>query len=165
MVKIKYIVIAAVVILGIVAVRHFLQTEEKKVRKQFELLSEWVSKGPGESVLTTSYKIQHIATLFVKPCVFKADIIAFTGSYTPEEIAGFAGRSRFYLADLSLKFYDLNIEFPEQAMAQVTLTAKLIGKTKSGEYIDATHELKTLLTNPEGTWLFSHVEVVEVLQK
>lgn len=165
MVKIKYIIITAVVILGIVVVRHFLQNEEKKVRKQFALLSEWVSKEPNESIVTTSYKIQHIAALFADPCEFKADIIAFTGSYTPEEIAGFAGRSRFYLSNLSLKFYDLSIEFPEQGMAQVTLTATLIGKTKSGEDIDATQELKTALTKPEGTWLFSHVEVVEVLQK
>jgi hypothetical protein len=33
----------------------------------------------------------NIATLFADPCAFKADIIYFTGSYTPDEIRGFAG--------------------------------------------------------------------------
>jgi len=165
MVKIKYIVITAVAILGIMAVRHLLQNDEKKVRRQFESLSEWVSKEPEESLVTTSYKIQHITTLFADPCAFKADIISFTGNYTPDEISGFAGRSRFYFSDLSLKFYDLDITFLEQGMAQVTVTTKLIGKTKGGEYVDATHELKTVLTKTEGEWLFSHIEIVEVLQK
>jgi hypothetical protein len=165
MVKIKYLVIAAVVVLGIVAVRHFLQTDEKKVRKQFALLAEWVSKEPNESLVTASYNIQHIATLFANPCEFKADIISFTGNYTPDEISGFAGRSRFYLTSLSLKFYDLDITFLEEGMAQVTVTAKLTGQTKGGESIDAIHELKTVLTKTDGAWLFSHVEVVEVLQK
>jgi len=150
---------------GIVAVRHFAQTDEKKVRKQFASLSEWVTKEPDESIVTTSYKIQHIPTLFADPCRFKADLISFTGSYTPEEISGFAGRSRFHFANLSLKFYDLDIAFPAKETAQVTLTATLSGETKSGEHVDATHELETVLMKAKDRWLFSYVEIVEVLQK
>ena len=163
--KIKYIVVAAIIIVGIVAVRHFAQTDEKKVRKQFALLAEWVTKEPNESIVTTSYKIQHIATLFADPCGFKADLISFTGSYTPEEISGFAGRSRFYFSNLSLKFYDFDIAFPDKETARVTLTATLRGETKSGEHVDATHELETVLTKVENEWLFSYIEIVEVLQK
>jgi Flp pilus assembly pilin Flp len=164
-VKIKYLLIAAFVIVGIVAVRSFLQTDEKKVRKQFTQLAERVSKEPDESLVTTSYNIQHIAMLFADPCIFKADIIAFSGSYTPDEISGFAGRSRFYLAHLSLTFYDLNIAFLEEGVAQVMVTARVTGKTKGGDDINTTHELKTVLTETEGEWRFSQVEVVEVLQK
>lgn len=165
MVKMRYFVIAAMIVVGIVAVRHFVQTEEKKVRKQFALLSEWVSKEPEESIFTTSSKIQNIASIFADPCGFKVDIISFTGSYTPEEISGFVGRGRFRFINLSLKFYDLDIEFLEHGTAQVLLTATLTGQTKSGEHVDATHELETVLTKPENTWLFSTFEVIEVLQK
>ena len=163
--KVRYLIIAALIIVGIVAVRHFAQTDEKKVRKQFESLSEWVTKEPDESIVTTSYKIQHIATLFANPCSFKADHISFTGSYTPEEISGFAGRSRFHFSNLSVKFYDLEVSFPDKKTAQVTLTATVTGETKSGEHIDATHELETVLTKAEVEWLFSYFEIVEVLQK
>jgi hypothetical protein len=164
-VKIKYLIIAALVLFGIVAMRFLVQTDEKKVRTQFSLLAEWVSTQPDESLVTTSYNIRHIATLFADPCVFKADIISFTGSYTPDEIGGFAGRSRFYVSYLTLKFYDLDIIFVQEGVAQATVTAKLAGKTKSGEILEATHELKTVLTKTERTWRFSRVEVVEVLQK
>jgi len=109
------------------------------------LLSEWVSKKANESIFTTSYKIQHIATLFADPCRFKADLISFTGSYTPEEISGLAGRGRFHFASFSLTLYDLDIEFPDRGTAEVTLTATLIGETKNGEYVNATHELETIL--------------------
>lgn len=163
--KVRYIVIAAIIIVGIVAVRHFAQTDEKKVRKQFALLSEWVTKEANESIVTTSYKIQHIATLFADPCRLKADLISFTGSYTPEEISGFAGRSRFHFSNLSLKFYDLNLSFPDKETAQVTLTATVTGETKSGEHVAATHELETVLTKTEDEWLFSYIELIEVLQK
>ena len=163
--KVRYIIIAAIIIVGIVAVRHFAQTDEKKVRKQFTLLSEWVTKESNESIVTTSYKVKHIATLFADPCSFKADLISFTGSYTPEEISGFAGRSRFHFSNLSLKFYDLDVSFPDKETAQVTLTATLTGETKRGEHADATHELEMVLTKAEDEWLFSYVEMIEVLQK
>jgi hypothetical protein len=164
-VKVRYIVIAAIIIVGIVAVRHFARTEEKKVQKQFALLSEWATKEADESIITTSYKIQHITTLFADPCSVKADLISFTGSYTPEEISGFAGRSRFHFSHLSLKFYDLDIAFLDKGTARVTLTATVTGESKSGEHVDATHELKTVLTKAEDEWLFSYFEIVEVLQK
>ena len=165
MVKIKYLVIAALVLLGIAAIPFLMQTDEKKIRTQFSLLAAWVSKQPDESLVTTSYNVQHIATLFVDPCVFKADMISLSGSYTPDEISGFAGRSRFALSYLTLKFYDLDIIFVQEGIAQTTVTAKLTGKTKSGDILEATHELKTVLTRVEGKWHFSRVEVVEVLQK
>ena len=45
MVKMKYLVVAAsVVLLAILAYVFLFQTEEKKVKKQFTLLSESVSK-------------------------------------------------------------------------------------------------------------------------
>lgn len=166
MVKIKYIIIAILIVIGvIVAVHHFSQSAEKEVRKQFDRLSEWVSKDPGESVFTTSNKMQNIATLFADPCRFKADIISFTGSYTPEEVSRFVARSRFYFSELSLKFYDLEIDFPEEGIANVTLTAKLTGKIKGGESVDATHEIESVLTDIEDQWLFSEFEVIEVLKK
>jgi hypothetical protein len=164
-VKIKHLVIAALVLFGIVAMRFLIQTDGKKIRTQFNLLAAWVSKQPDESLVTTSYNVQHIATLFADPCVFTADVISLSGSYTPDEISGLAGRSRFSVSYLALKFYDLNIIFVQEGMAQATVTAKLTGKTKSGDILEATHELKTVLIKTEGKWRFSRVEVVEVLQK
>lgn len=166
MVRIKYIIIALlVVILGIWAALHLLQSEEKKVKKQFHLLSKWASKETGENTFTMAQKIKNIGTLFGEHCELKADLIAFSGRYTPEEISGYAARARFPFSSLSLQFYDFNLAFPEEGVAKVTLTGRLTGRTTTGEDVDETHELECALKKIESKWLFSYLEVVEVLKK
>jgi hypothetical protein len=64
-----------------------------------------------------------------------------------------------------LKFYDFHTVFPERAVAKVTLTAKLTGKSTTGEQADETRELECILKKIEKKWLFSQIEVVEVLKK
>lgn len=164
--KIKYIIIAILIVIsGILITRYFSESEEKKVKKQFHLLSEWVSKDPDEAIFTMSHKIKHIATLFAEDCGLKADIISLAGSYTPEEISKYAARARSQFINLSLQFYDLDIDFPQDGTAKVILTARLTGKTKIGEYVDETHELESVLTKIDDKWLFSDFAVVEVLKK
>jgi hypothetical protein len=169
MVRIKYIIIAVLVVIfgvwGIWAAVHFFQSEEKKVKKQFHLLSKWVSKETGENTFTMAQKIKNIGTLFGKHCELKADLISFSGRYTPEEISSYAARARFPFSSLSLQFYDFSVAFPEEGIAKVTLTGKLTGRTTTGEDVDETHELECVLKKIEKKWLFSDVEVVEVLKK
>jgi hypothetical protein len=166
MVKIKYIIIAVLmVIIGIWAAIYFFQNEEKKVRKQFNLLSEWVSKAPGENTFAMVQKIKNIGTLFPENCELKVPVYSISGSYTREEITGYATRGRALFSQLYLKFYDLHIAFPEKEVAKVTLTAKLTGRSTLGENVDETHELECLLKKIENKWLFSAFEVVEVLKK
>ena len=166
MVRFKNIIIGALVlVIGIGVTIYFFPSEEKKVKKQFRLLAEWVSKEPGENTLTMAYKVKNIGTLFDGTCEFKIPSYSFSGSYTPEEISGYAANGRLYCSQLHLKFYDLVIAFPEMGIAKVTLTAKLTGKLTVGEYIDETHELEFVLKKIEKRWLFSKFEVVEVLKK
>jgi hypothetical protein len=67
--------------------------------------------------------------------------------------------------DLTLKFYDVSIRFPEKGAASVTLTASLKGKTAVGDLVDETREVQCVLKKVDKKWLFSEVEVVEVLKK
>jgi len=161
----KIIIITVIVAVGVWAVAYFFPSEEKKVRKQFRLLAEWVSKDPGENTLTTVYKIKHIGTLFDTTCEFKVPVYSFSGNYTADEISGYAAQGRLASSQLYLKFYDLDITFPEEGNAKVTLTARLTGKLNVGDYIDETHEVESVLKKVEKKWLFSKVEVIEVLKK
>ena len=73
MVKIKYILIGVlIVILGILAAVIFFPNEEKRVKKQFNLLSEWVSRPPDENTFTLLQKMKNIGTLFDEHCELKA---------------------------------------------------------------------------------------------
>ena len=166
MVRFKNIVIGAVVlVIGIGVTLYLFPSEEKKVKKQFRLLAEWVSKEPGENTITMAFKVKNVGTLFDGACEFKIPSYSFAGSYTPEEISGYAANGRLYCSQLHLKFYDLVVDFPEKGMAKVTLTAKLTGKSNAGEYIDEIHELESILRKIEKKWLFNKFEVVEVLKK
>jgi hypothetical protein len=166
MVRIKYLAIAVlVVILGIWAALHFFQSEEKKVKKQFHLLSNWASKEAGENTFTMAQKTRNIGKLFAEHCELKADLISFSGRYTPEEIYSYAASARFRFSNLSLQFYDFNVAFPEEGIARVTLTGRLKGRTTTGEDVDETHELECALKKIDNKWLFSYVEVVEALKK
>jgi len=166
MVSYKNIIIAALVLtIGIGGLLYLFPSEEKKVKKQFRLLAEWVSKDPGESTMTMAFKVKNVGTLFGKICEFKIPSYSFSGSYTPEEISSYAANGRLYCSELHLKFYDLVVDFPEKGMAKVTLTAKLTGKSNAGEYIDETHELESILRKTEKKWLFNKFEVIEVLKK
>lgn len=164
--RVKHILIASlVVIAGTVTFLYFFQNEEKKVRKQFRLLSEWVSKDPGENMIIMAHKTKSIGTLFAGKCKLKTPFESISGSYTPEEISSYAARGRLQSSQLSLKFYDLSIRFPERGVARVTLTASLTGRSSSGESFNEAHELECGLKKIEKRWLFSEFEVVEVLKK
>ena len=166
MVKSRYILIVAmIVVAGIWATVFFFPSEDKKVKKQFALLSEWISKDPNESPLTMARKVKNLGTLFAENFELKEPVHPLSGSYTREEITNIALRGRAHFFDLALKFYDLDISFPEEGVARVTVTGRLTGKSSSGEQMDETRELECLLRKIENQWLFSQLEVVEVLKK
>ena len=166
MVKMKYILIGVlIVILGILASVIFFPSEEKRVKKQFHLLSEWVSKSPEENAFALLQKMKNIGTLFDEHCELKAPSQSLSGSYTREEISTYAGSARSHLSQLNLKFYDLHILFPEKEIAKVTLTGRLTGKYAAGEQVDETREVECVLKKIEKKWLFHRIEVIEVLKK
>lgn len=169
MVRLKTVVIlGSAVVVGILAVLYFSPSEEKKVRKQFDLLSQYVAKEPGEDPFSMANRIQHISRLFAENCEFKIEgdpFYSFSGNDSRQEVAGYALRSRSYFSDLVLKFHDLKIRFPEKELAHVRLTARLTGKSTSGENIEEVRELQCVLSKIEKRWLFSSFEVVEVLKR
>jgi hypothetical protein len=166
MVKMRYVFPAvAIVIIGIAVTVHFFPSEEKKVKKQFQLLSEGVLKSPKENAFTMLQKMKNIGALFDEHCELKAPGQSLSGRYTRGEISTHAGSARSSFSQLDLKFYDFHIVFPEKETTKVTLTARLTGRSTAGEQMDETHELECLLRKVEKKWLFSAIEVVEVLKK
>jgi hypothetical protein len=165
-VKVKYILIALILIaLGVWAAITLSQSEEKRVKKQFHLLSEAVSKEAGENIFILDQKLKKIGSVFDETCNIKIPAHSLGGPLARDEITGYAARARLHFSQLHLKFYDFDISFPMKDGAKVRLTGRLTGKTTYGEAVDEAHELECLLKRIEKRWLFSHIEVVEVLKK
>ncbi len=166
MVKKKFLfIVGLMVILGIMLAIAFFPSEEKRVKKQFRLLSECVSKSPEENAFTLLQKMKNIGSLFNANCELKTDYPSLSGSYTREEISTYAGSARSHVSQLDLRFYDLQVIFPEKEVAKVTLTARLTGTSTAGERMDETRELECFMKKIEKKWLFSKIEVIEVLKK
>jgi hypothetical protein len=166
MVKIRYLLAGVLIaIVGMVLVVSVFPSEEKRVKKRFRLLSEWVSKSPEEGSLTMLQRMKDIGTLFLDPCELKSPHESLSGSYTRQEISAYAGNGRSHFSQLSLKFYDLQVAFPEKEVAKVNLTARLVGRSKAGERVDEIRELDCLLKKIDRNWFFGQIEVIEVLKK
>ncbi len=166
MVKMKHLLAGVlIVILGVVLALTVFPNEEKRVKKRFHLLSKWVSKSPEENSFTLLQKMKDIGTLFSEPCVLKAPDESVSGSYTRQEISAYAGSARAHFSQFDFKFYDLQVAFPEKEVAKVSLTARLIGKSTTGEQVDEIRELECLLKKIDRKWLFNQIEVIEVLKR
>lgn len=166
MVKGKHVTLTLfVVVVGILAGVYCFQTEGKNIKKQFKLLSKRTSKDHDENNFTMAGKARGISKLFAEQCEFRAHITSISGSHTRQEISALAARARLPFSRLSIRFYDLHIEFSEEKTARVTVTGKASGTLRGGDLVDDTLELECTLQKHDDKWLFTTIEVVEVLEK
>jgi|YNPNPStandDraft_1061719.scaffolds.fasta_scaffold90831_2 hypothetical protein len=169
MVKRRHLLIGFLILLGgILLWKILFPSEEKRVIQRFELLSRYTEKKANEDILSTANRIKNLSQLFANPCEFKIEgdpFYSFTGSYSREEIGGYALRGRSYFLDLSLNFSDYKIKFSDRETAQVQLIGRLTGKTTAGERVDEVRELLCMLKKIEKAWLIARLEVVEVLKR
>ena len=166
MVKIKYFVIAALAVgIAVWAAFYLFQSEERKVKKQFHQLEEWVSKEGSENAFIMAHTTQKIGSLFAEKFALKTEMDSVSGTYTPEERSSLAARGRLLFSYLTLTFSNFDISFPEKGTAKVALVARLKGRSTAGESMDETHELESILKKIDQRWLFSYVEMFQVLKK
>lgn len=166
MVRMKRILIGLLLLaIAIVVAVRVLPSEEKRVRKQLTLLSKAVAKAPEESPITSAARLQKLRTLFAENCRLETHISWFSGEFTGEELASLIARTRLLFSTLSLRIYDLNVEFPGDDSATVRLTTRVKGRMTDGEFVDESHELECLLEKTDGKWLFREAKVVEVLER
>lgn len=169
MVKFRhFIIISLVLVLGIILFKYLSPAEDKKIKKSFKLLCQYVEKRADENLLSSVNRIKNISRLFLNPCIFKIEddpFYSLSGSFTREEIEGYALKGRAYFSRLSLEFDDFKIEFPERNLAHVHVRGRLKGRSKVGEDVDEVRELFCILHKVKDAWLFQQFEVTEVLKK
>ena len=166
MVKVKYIIIAGgVLIAGLIALFIFSQSDETKVKKQFEFIAEEIEKTHEESQITAATKANRIREAFTETCKIHAPAYSFSRDISSDELSALFLTARSHYSEISLKFYDFVIDFPEKSTAQVTLTSSMEGRLTTRESIEDLHELKCKLQRIEDIWRLKEIEMVEVLKK
>ncbi len=166
MVKAKYSIIAGgVLVAGIIAFFIFSQSEEAKVKKQFEFLAEKIGKTPEESQIIAAAKAKRIREVFAETCKIHAPAYSFSRDISSDELSTLVLSARSQCSEISLKFYDFVIDFPEKGTALVSLTASMESELTTGEFLEDHHELKCNLQKIEDIWRLKEIEMVEVLKK
>lgn len=166
MVKAKHIiVVVGILVGGMLAALVFWQSEEAKIRKQFEFIAERIEKTPGESPIIAAAKAKQIREVFAEKCRIDAPAYSASRDILSDELPAIVFRMRSEYSAISLMFHDFVIELPEQDIAQVNVTAVMEGKSASGEPVEDLHELKCNLENIEEVWRLKEIEIVEVLKK
>lgn len=153
---------AALLLLGLLL---FYPTDRRKVKKVFSRTAEWVSKEGPEGALSLAQKIPEGEKLFADPCELEAEAYRLSQSFTPRELAQLAAGARTRFDTLELKFYDLEVWFPEDGKAEATVTLRLEGRSSGGESLSETHEMDCVLLEQKGRWRFARIALVEVLKK
>jgi hypothetical protein len=165
MVKSRMIGAVFAVIAGVSAIVYLYPSEEKKVKGQFSLLAKWVSVEQNENAFTVAYKMKNMGDLFADKVNLKIPDYHLDGGYSRADIIGYAARARLPFAEITLQFYDWQISFPDPVTARVTVTGRITGNWLGKEGLEETRELEWVLRKFENEWLFSEMEVVEVLKK
>jgi hypothetical protein len=120
-----------------------------------------VSKDPDENAIAMANKMQKLGSLFGESCELQFAIELLSGTYTREEIASYAARARARFSKVSLGFHDLEVSFPENSVAKVTVTARLTGQYTDREIDARTRELECSLKKSENKWLLLSYAVIK----
>ena len=165
MVKAKYVVVAAVVLAGSYFLyKHYFQSGDAAIRKQFDQLAEGCSKKDGEHIMAIAGRIQGIRKLFADPCTIEYQERNIAQNYSRDEIPQLGLRAVSFYSDLSVSFYDMKMSISGDT-ADVIATLKTGGKLMTGDPANDVQEINCVLQKIDGDWLFTRIRIVDVLQK
>jgi hypothetical protein len=163
--KIKFLVFLVIVVAALFSALYLFPSDRAKIRKQFESLSNLVSKEKGESAFTMAYKVNALASLFADNCSFEFSQNYMAGEYSPEQITSHAAKGRSQFSKISLNFYDIVPDI-QNDVAVVETTVRFNGEIKnSAKFAEETREIQCRLNKIDGKWKFTNFKVVEVLKK
>ncbi len=153
-------------IIGFFVVYYVFYNEEAKVKRRFNELAERISKEPDETKLIAAATINKITRMIQETIQVDIPSRSISKTFTRKDLAAPIYNARSHYSNMALRFVDFGIDLSQEGTAAVHVTGNLKGKLLSGESIDETHELYCLLKKDKNDeWLFSSIEIVEVLEK
>ena len=168
MVKSKYLYfIIGACVLTAAAVAWFMlsQSEEAKIKNQFQLIAGKIEKAAGESPIIGAANAGKLKELITSPCRVLAPDYNFEKDISTDDISGFVLAKKMQFHDLSITFHDFVIELTSDTTASVTLTGGIEGELSNGEKISDMHEYSCEMLKTEDVWMLKVIEIVEVLQQ
>lgn len=162
----KKVWVLVVLLIGLTATWLLLgDSEEKRVKKQFDKASELFARSAAIEKVTIVRNVRAIQELVTNPCEVNVPEYETSGIFSSREISQRALAVMMQTVDLSLKFYDLTVEITDDDTATATVTARLNWLSTAGENYTNTQELACILKKVDDQWHFHSVTVIDVLEK
>lgn len=160
----RTLLILAAILLVAGTVLFLLPSDEKKIRRNLDSLTEYSSSSPKEPVVDSLKKAALAAKLCTTPCKIEIASFHISRDFTRKEISDHLLVLKKRLTDTRFSFHDTLIEFPDDARAEIITTLRLEGRTGDNGFTDA-YELKIRTEKIDGDWLFSAFTVIEFMEK
>jgi len=159
----RFILLAALVALGIWLWFVLFPSPEKVIRKRLTELASTASFSSGESDLTRLAAAQNLAGFFATNVQVDINVPGRIQHRLlgRDEIQQAALGARAALSGLKVQFPDINITVApdkQSAVADLTVEANV-----AGEHDSIVQELKFTFQKTDGEWLITHIETVRTL--
>jgi hypothetical protein len=165
-INIKTLIAAAILgVGGIIVLFWYFQSDEARIKKQFNTIAKLASRSGDEHELTAAVTAKKIGDMFADTCGIEIPSYRISRVYAKKDLPGHVMGARSRYSDIAMKFHDINIEFPEDGIALVTFTAYVEAVWISGEAVREVHEIACRLEKIEKDWFFNQIEVVTVLER
>jgi len=167
MVNQKNIIVAGLLIVcGIIVFFIFSQSDEAKIKKQFQKLSEKIDKNGVEHDLIAAKAAHEIEQMFTGSVRIQIPSYSVDKTFPRSEISPHVLYARALYQKMALEFHDFQIAIAEgNTTAVVGLTGIFKATTASNERVDEVHEVECTLEKIKEEWMFTGIEGVEVLEK
>ena len=143
----------------------FSDSEEARVKKQFARASELFARSSDSKKMTLVRNARAIKDLLTDPCEIEVPEYETSGTFSSRDLSQRALAVMTQTVDLSLEFYDLEVEITDDETANATVTARLTWQAAAAEKYANTQELACILKKVDDQWRFHSVTVVDVLEK
>ena len=149
---------AAAVAILVAALFVMSPSEEKRIQKQFDRVSELFSKAEAESMLTAGLKAKSIGAMVMPKTKMEVREVGMRRTIDPDEASELAAVFRAHLRTISIKFSQLTIDVKSDDKAEVIGNATLSGSMSEERSFEA-----SLAKDPEtDEWKFSSVKLHRV---
>ena len=161
----KWAVAGSVLAVGIALIYVLSPSRESRIKKQFEVLAENISKAPNQNPLLTAANAKRLREGFSQTITLHAPAYEYSRDLVSAELPALVITATAPYSELSLSFHDLAYAFPTQDLARVRTTSRVRGRHSDTEWIEDIQELDCRFRLVEDVWRLESVEVVEVLRK
>jgi hypothetical protein len=141
-----------------------LDSDERKIKKTLQTITELAEKKQKEAALDSLQKAAKIGKFFHDPATLSLKDYNQSGLFSRKEITDKIIIVRARGQKISVSFHDTVIEVFEGEQASITTTMYAKGIENQSEKADI-RELDLTMVKTDGTWLISKVTFVDVLKQ